>query len=76
MYILQPRAIFKAVSRLLPTAKAQLQSLASLREIRAYQGASIFLCQLYLSSSPKLSSPCCSYQKDKRAKPGNLPNDV
>jgi hypothetical protein len=36
--------------------------------------ASLFPCQYHSTIAPySSSSTCCSYQKDKRAKPGNLP---
>jgi hypothetical protein len=42
-----------------------------------FPSTSVFPSQYYSTNVPyPFSSTCCSYQKDKRAEPGNLPNRI
>ena len=79
----EPCFFFWKVQRLCPHAEAQVRSKVSPCEICGGQSvtgrcfspsASVFPCQYHSTNAPySVSSTCCFYQKDKRAKPGNLP---
>jgi hypothetical protein len=73
----------QAVSRRPIIAEAHIRSQANLcgicggqsdTEIGFSASTSVVPCQYHSTSTPYLCAfTCCSYQKDERAKPGNLP---
>ena len=73
-FCLTGRAMTQAISRQPLNAEDRVPSQASPYEIYGWQSGTVFLRHYHSISAPNLySSTCCSHQKNKKAKPGNVP---